>query len=437
MKPTIGLRHEDKSPWERRVPITPQDAKDLQADAGLEVIAQSSDLRVFKDEEYTQAGVGVEETLKSASTILGVKEIPLKAFEPGKTYVFFAHVIKGQPYNMPMLKKMMALGCNLIDYEKVTDDQGRRLIFFGRHAGLAGMINTLWAYGLRLDWEGTPNPFTRLQQMRHYKGLDEAIAVLEQVKEQIETEGLPEAISPLIVGVAGYGNVSRGAQQILTHLPVIEIAPQEIATVAQSDDASRHAIYKVVFKEEHMVEPISPDDEFELQDYYNHPEKYRSKFETYLPHLNILVNAIYWDTMYPRLLTKDYARRAYSSAKSPRLKVIGDISCDVEGAIEITVKSTEPGNPNFVYDPESGEAQDGHEGRGPVIMAVDILPSELPRASSIDFSRVLRAYIPAIAKADFSVPFEQLDLPPEIKRAVILHQGKLAPDYQYIEQFLS
>ena len=221
MKPTIGLRHEDKSPWERRVPITPQDAKDLQADAGLEVIAQSSDLRVFKDEEYTQAGVGVEETLKSASTILGVKEIPLKAFEPGKTYVFFAHVIKGQPYNMPMLKKMMALGCNLIDYEKVTDDQGRRLIFFGRHAGLAGMINTLWAYGLRLDWEGTPNPFTRLQQMRHYKGLDEAIAVLEQVKEQIETEGLPEAISPLIVGVAGYGNVSRGAQQILTHLPVI------------------------------------------------------------------------------------------------------------------------------------------------------------------------------------------------------------------------
>ena len=259
---------------------------------------------------------------------------------------------------------------------------------------------------------------------------------MEQVKEQIETEGLPEAISPLIVGVAGYGNVSRGAQQILTHLPVIEIAPQEIATVAQSDDASRHAIYKVVFKEEHMVEPISPDDEFELQDYYNHPEKYRSKFETYLPHLNILVNAIYWDTMYPRLLTKDYARRAYSSAKSPRLKVIGDISCDVEGAIEITVKSTEPGNPNFVYDPESGEAQDGHEGRGPVIMAVDILPSELPRDASEYFSGVLMEYVPAIAQADYSVPFEELALPPEIKRAVIVHRGELTPEYRYLEKYL-
>jgi alpha-aminoadipic semialdehyde synthase len=185
-----------------------------------------------------------------------------------------------------------------------------------------------------------------------------------------------------------------------------------------------------------MVEPVSPGDEFELQDYYQYPEKYRSKFKTYLPHLTILVNAIYWDTMYPRLVTKDYIKQTYSEEKSPRLKVIGDISCDVEGAIEVTVKSTEPGDPIFVYDPETGEARDGYEGRGPVIMAVDILPSELPRESSIDFSQTLKAYIPAIAKADFSLPFDQLDLPPEIKRALILHQGQLTPDYRYIEQFL-
>ena len=129
MKPIIGLRREDKSSWERRVPITPQDAQDLQANHGLEVIAQTSNLRIFKDQEYNQAGVVVQESLALASTILCVKEIPLPIFEPGKTYVFFAHVIKGQPYNMPMLKRMMELGCNLIDYEKVSDDQGRRLIF--------------------------------------------------------------------------------------------------------------------------------------------------------------------------------------------------------------------------------------------------------------------------------------------------------------------
>lgn len=436
MKPTLGIRREDKSPWERRVPITPQDAQDLQANYGLEIIVQTWDLRVFKDDEYTQAGIAVREALSPASTILGIKEIPLKAFEPGKTYVFFAHVIKGQSYNMPMLKKMMELGCNLIDYEKVTDDQGRRLIFFGRHAGLAGMINILWAFGQRLAWEGTPNPLTQLHQARHYKDLNEAIAALERVKGQIEVEGLPEAVSPLILGIAGYGNVSRGAQEILAHLPIVEIIPQEIATVAESADASRHAIYKVVFKEEHMVEPISPDDHFELQDYYHHPEKYRSKFETYLPYLSILVNAIYWDTMYPRLVTKDYVKHAYSGEPSPRLKVIGDISCDIEGAIEVTVKWTEPGDPLFVYDPETGKTKDGYKGRGPVILAVHILPSELPRESSIYFSRVLKAYVPAIAQADFSVPFDQLDLPPDIKRAVILYQGQLTPDYRYLEQFL-
>lgn len=437
MKSTIGIRGEDKSVWERRVPITPQDARDLQADHDLKVIVQTSEIRVFDSDGYLQAGIAVREDLSPASTIFAVKEIPLKVLEPGKTYVFFAHVIKGQPYNMPMLKRMMELGCNLIDYEKVTDEEGRRLIFFGRHAGLAGMIDTLWAFGRRLAWEGTPNSFTQLRQAHRYKDLDEAIAALERVKGQIETEGLPEAIFSLILGIAGYGNVSRGAQELLSHLPVVEIAPDEIAAIAESKDASRHVIYKVVFKEKHTVEPISPDDRFELQDYYQHPEKYRSRFETYLPHLTILVNAIYWDTIYPRLVTKDYVKQAYGGKRSPRLRVIGDISCDVEGAIEVTVKSTEPGAPVFVYDPETGEAKDGYEGRGPVIMAVDILPSELPRESSIDFSRVLKAYVPAIAKADFSVPFDQLDLPPEIKRAVILQQGQLTPNYRYLEQFLN
>jgi len=439
MKPTIGIRREDKSIWERRTPITPQDARDLQSDHGLEVIAQTSKVRVFEKDEYLHIGVAVQEDLSPASTIFAVKEIPLKVFEPGKTYVFFAHVIKGQPYNMPMLKRMMELGCNLIDYEKVTDDQGRRLIFFGRHAGLAGMLDTLWAFGQRLAWEGIANPFTQLQQAYRYRDLNEAIAALGQVKEQIEADGLPEAICPLILGIAGYGNVSRGTQEILRYLPVIEIAPEEIEAIVQDRqdrDASRQALYKSVFKEEHMVAPVSPGGEFELQDYYQHPEKYRSTFETYLPHLTILVNAIYWDVMYPRLVTKDYVKQAYSGKESPRLKVIGDISCDVEGAIEVTVKSTEPGDPVFVYDAATGEAKDGYKGRGPVIMAVDILPSELPRESSIDFSQTLKAYIPAIAHADFSVSFDQLDLPPEIKRALILHQGQLTPDYRYIEQFL-
>jgi alpha-aminoadipic semialdehyde synthase len=437
LKPIVGVRREDKSIWERRVPITPEDAQELQAGHSLEIVVQTSDIRVFKDDEYLQAGIDVREDLSAASATFAVKEIPIDFYQSGKTYVFFAHVIKGQPYNMPMLKRMMDLGCNLIDYEKVTDDKGARLIFFGRHAGLAGMLDTLWAFGHRLAWEGSPNPFTQLKKTHQYEDLREAVTILESVKNQVKAEGLPESVTPCIVGIAGYGNVSRGAQEILSHLPIVEISPDELPTVAEGRDGSRHALYKVVFKEEHMVEPVSPDVRFELQDYYQHPEKYRSRFETYLPYLAILVNAIYWDAKYPRLVTKDYVKKAFGGGGPPRLKVIGDVTCDVEGAIEVTKKVTEPGAPVFVYDPETDEAIDGLEGRGLPIMAVDILPSELPRESSIDFSQVLKNYVPAIAKADFSVPFDQVNLPSEIKRAVILHKGQLTPEYRYIERYLS
>jgi len=126
----------------------------------------------------------------------------------------------------------------------------------------------------------------------------------------------------------------------------------------------------------------------------------------------------------------------FEAEAQPRLRVIGDISCDIEGAIQCTVKSTEPGDPIYVYDPLAGTATDGHEGRGVVIMAVDILPSELPREASADFSRILQPFIPAIAQCDFSQPFAECRLPPEIKRAVIAYQGKLTPDYEYIQQHL-
>jgi alpha-aminoadipic semialdehyde synthase len=256
------------------------------------------------------------------------------------------------------------------------------------------------------------------------------------VSDRIKTEGLPQQLAPLIIGVAGYGNVSRGAQEVLDLLPAIELEPEEVATVAVGGSYSRNHVYKAVYKEWHMVEPAAAEGVFELQDYYDQPERYRGVFEQYLPYLTVLVNAIFWTERYPRLVTKAYLRELFGAGARPRLRVIGDISCDVEGAVECTVKCTEPGNPVYVYDPSTGDATDGHEGAGVVIMAVDILPSELPREASTDFSRILKPFIPAIAQCDYSVPWEQCDLPPEIKRAVIAYQGRLTPEYQYIEGYL-
>jgi len=435
MNVRIGVRREDKSRWERRVPVTPDDARRLEEEHGIEVYVQPSPIRAFAEEEFTRAGVVMQEDLSTCPVIFAVKEIPLDFFEPGKAYVFFSHVIKGQSYNMPMLKKMLELGCTLIDYEKVTDEKGRRLIFFGRHAGLAGMIESFWALGKRLDWEGISNPFSQLRHTYEYKDLAEAKEAISKVGENLKAEGLPESVTPLICGVAGYGNVARGVGEILDLLPLEEIEPHEVASIAESADGGANVIYKVVFKEEHTVEPISPQDSFELQDFYDHPEKYRGKFESYVPYLTMIVNCIYWDTKYPRLVTKEYLKRLYGAGK-PRLRVIGDISCDVEGAIECTVHYTEADEPVFVYNPFTGQATDGYEGEGPVVMAVDILPSQLPRDASVYFSGVLGEFIPAIARADYTAPFEQLELMPEIKRAVIAHRGALTPDYRYIEQYL-
>jgi len=435
MAHAIGIRREDKSRWERRVPITPEMVARLRQEHGIEVYVQPSPVRVFREEEFAAAGAVVQEDLSPAQVIFAIKEIPPYLLQPGKTYVFFAHVIKGQPYNMPMLRRLMELGCTLIDYEKVTDERGRRLIFFGWHAGVVAMIDSLWALGQRLLWEGIPNPFSHIRNTYTYPCLEDAREDVRRAGERIRSEGLPEAISPMIVGVAGYGNVGRGVLEILTDLPLQDIEPAEVAAVAQDPQSSRQVVYRVVFKEEHSVEPISPDVRFELQDYYQHPEKYRSCFARYLPYLTVLMHCNYWDQRYPRLVTKADIRALYAAGQ-PRLRVVGDASCDVGGGIEFNVGCTEPDQPVYVYDPETDTATLGVAGRGPVVLAVDILPSELPREASEYFSQILAPYIPAIARADYQVPFEQLELPPEIRRAVIVYRGQLTPDYRYLEQFL-
>lgn len=431
----VGIRREDMYAWERRAPVVPSDAALLQSEHGLEVVAQSSPKRVFTDDDYRRAGVEVVDDLSSCPVIFGIKEIPIPVLEPGKTYVFFSHTIKGQPYNMPMLRKILDRGCTLIDYEKVTDDAGRRLIFFGNYAGLAGVIETLWTFGRRLAWEGVENPFEGLKRALDYPSLDAAKDALREIGERIETEGLPQQIAPLVIGIAGYGNVSRGAQEILALLPVEEVLPEDLANLRNGGTASNRVVYKVVFKEEHLAEPLTAGASFDLQEYYTHPERYRGVFDRHLPHLDVLMNCIYWEPQYPRLVTKEKIREM-TAAPGRRLRVIGDVSCDVEGAVECTVEATQPDDPIYVYDPVRDEAIHGVAGNGPVIMAVEILPSELPRESSTYFSGVLKRYIPAIAGADYSGTFAACDLPPEIKRAVIAYRGELTPDYRYLEPYL-
>jgi alpha-aminoadipic semialdehyde synthase len=436
MSVKIGIRHEDKYAMERRTPLTPRHVKILKEKYDLDFVVQTSSKRVFKDQEYLQAGSEVAENLSECPVIMGVKEIPTDFFEENKTYIFFSHVIKGQPYNMPMLRKMIEKGCHLIDYEKVADEQGRRLIFFGKFAGLAGMINSLWSLGQRLKVQGyTDNPFLKIKQSYHYDSLAEAKKEISEVGREIAEKGLPKELLPLTIGFTGYGNVSIGAQEIAALLPIKEISAEKLLELKNRKNLPDNIIHKTVFQEKHISKPKNSSNTFEIQDYYNHPEKYENNFEQYIPHLTILMNCMYWDKRYPRIFTKDFARKLYQKGE-PKIKVIGDITCDPDGSIEFTHKGTEIEDPVFVYNPIKDEPKMGFKGDGILVMAVDILPSELPRDSSEAFGDALINFIKPIADADFESDFENLELPSPIKKAMILHKGKLTPDYTYIQQYL-
>jgi len=435
MKHIIGIRHEDKYLMERRVALIPKHVKKLIAEEGLEFIVEESPKRIFTHKEFEDAGAKIVTDLSPADVVFGVKEMPVSFFEEGKTYIFFSHVIKGQPYNMPMLKVMMEKGVNLIDYEKVTDEMGRRLIFFGKFAGLAGMINSLWALGVRLRTLGVETPFTTLKQSHKYDSLEEAKEAIRKVGLEIAEKGLPEEISPLTIGFTGYGNVSTGAQEIANLLPGMEVSPEELLSLKDRKSLPNNVIYKTVFKEWDLSQPNDPNMEFDLQHYYNNPQEYHNVFEQYVPHLSILMNCMYWADEYPRIETNDYLKKLFSEGK-PKLTVIGDVTCDPDGSIQCTFKGTEIEDPVFVYNPLTDEYTMGFEGEGILDMAVDILPSELPRESSIAFSNALIAYVKAIAAANYDVSFEKLDIPGPVKRAMILHKGSLTPDYEYIAEYL-
>lgn len=426
----IGIRHEDKYKFERRTPIIPNQVRELTED-GISVTVEHSDKRIFSDQEYKEAGASITDDLSDSDLIFGVKEMPEDYFEDGKAYVFFSHVIKGQPYNMPMLKNIIDSGATLIDYEKIENEDGQRLIFFGRYAGLAGMINTLWATGLRYKELGIYTPFAKLKQTYQYDSLDEATTNIRDVAEKIKIHGLPEAMKPLVIAVTGDGNVSKGAMEILDLLPGNYISSNKLR---DGDYDAGQDIIKVNLVVDDYMNPKS-DRPFDLQHYINHPDQYNSTIEEFLPKINIFVNGIYWDENYPKLITKKWLSEK-DRAGQFSLTIIGDITCDIHGSVECTETATAIQDPVFVYNPLEDSYKMGFRGRGVAVMAVDILPSELPREASIHFSETLEPYLKKMVETDFSVSFDDLSLPSPIKKAVIVHRGKLTPTYSYLESYL-
>jgi saccharopine dehydrogenase (NAD+, L-lysine-forming) len=429
------IRAEDKNIWERRAPLTPKDVQAIMEATGAAAFVENSDKRFFALEDYLAGGAVACQGLGPGQVVFGVKEIPEEKILPGKVYVFFSHTIKGQKAGMPLLKKIIDSGATLIDYEKITDDRNRRLIYFGRFAGDAGAIDILSLMGEYWNHHGLATPFVDIRRAHQYPCAAAAKAHIRAVGQIIAEQGLPGRLSPLTIGILGYGNVSCGAQQVFDCLPNRRIAPEDLPALIQGGRCDSRIIYTCVFKEQDLVQPKNGDP-FDLQQYYRHPQRYESIFARYLPFLTILVNAVYWEARYPRFVTWQDLKALFQAHSKPKLCGIADISCDPQGAMECNVRATDSSMPAYRCDPLGGTTADGHLGDGIVMLAVDNLPCELPGDASTFFSHQLKPLAVSIVSAHFDRPLEDSGLCPEVQKAVIVYQGKLTPRYEYLKAYL-
>ena len=451
MKTVIGIRREDQNKkGESRAAITPPLAEEILR-WGHRLIVQpavasgtTQTKRCFPDEMYTEHGAELSEDLGAAELIFGLKEINIDAILPNKTYLLFSHTHKGQKKNRAMLKAFAERGCSVIDYELVTNEEGGRLLTaFTYFAGYAGMVDTLWALGLRLRNLGIENPFAKIPQSLHGGGLDALKHLLHhEISEAIRNHGTPASLPPVITCILGRGKTSHGAQSIYDLLPVQEITLDELPHIYAK--GSRKQLYKLVLEVHQMYRLregfdlkaatwASWSEEEKFRHYLVQPEMYETNLGAVLPYITLLMNCIIWSSRYPRVFTNEMAKALFQQPRQPL--IVGDISCDPNGGIEFS-QETWIDEPLFVYNPFTQQTTLGAKGDGIVVMAVTNLPCEFPVDASLQFATDLRPLIPALLKSDLESSFHEAGLPEAIQRATLLWKGQFTPEYNYMKEFI-
>ena len=426
---TIGILRETYDKWERRAPLGPSHVKDfLDEHPRSKVLVQPSSSRIFSNYDYQAAGATLAEDLSKADVILGVKRPrSLDILKPNKTYMFFSHVIKGQPENMGLLQDILDKKIQLIDYECILQDASsegkpKRLVSFGKYAGMAGITDSFQALGRRLLLKSWSTPFLNCPPAILHYNLDEVKRSVTILGDRLATEGLPPDLEPLVFAMTGKGgNVQSGVREIFDLLPHEMITLHDLPKL-HKESGPHYKVYGVELGVEDLYrrgEDLDLGHTFDRLDFMENPSQYISTFaEQVAPYTHLLLNCMYWDLRFPRLLTKDDMRRLYDegnqryfkfefrvvqerifliifsfsslTCRSARLLVIADISCDVNGSIEFLERSTTIDSPYFQYDPISGTEVSSDIGEhGVTMLGVDILPTELPVESSNHFGNAI------------------------------------------------
>ncbi|KAJ1968519.1 hypothetical protein H4R35_006405 [Dimargaris xerosporica] len=426
----IGIRREDKNRWERRVALVPDDIARLVESTGARVLVQPSTNRVFPDAAFTQAGAQVQEDLSEADVIFGIKEIPQHLLMPNKTYLTFAHIHKGQPYNLPTLKTILDKRIRLIDYELITDDMGKRTVLFGRQAGWAGTIDGLHGLGQRLLAMGYHTPFLFVSMAHTYPDFDHARRAVETVGHLIRQHGLPRELGPLTFAIAGTGSVSGGAQEILDLLPNCQVAAADLPGLTQDTNFDHSQIYVVPLKRANYLkgpgnQPLDSDD------FYQYPHKCHSTFHSEVaPYISVIINGLFWKEGHPRLLTTAQLKTLQQDpALRYRLLAIADIGCEINGPFEFVSHFTSIDRPFYYVDAVSGTEHHDEAKPGVQILGVENLPAELPLESSRHFSQALAPLMPELLRGNFDAPV--------LQRASLAADGHLMPVTQALKSRLA
>ncbi len=394
---TIGLIREGKIPADNRVALTPAHCKWINKNQpNVRVIVQNCNTRCFSDKEYQMAGVEVKEDLSECDILLGIKEVPIDMLMDGKTYLFFSHTKKLQPYNQHLLKEIIARKITLIDYECLEHEDGKRIIGFGFFAGIVGAHNGMMAFGKRTG----QYQLDRVNATKNFQYLVHTYFGLK----------LPE----LKLAVTGSGRVAHGVLEIMNLLGIHEVEPDEYLEKTFAYPVYVHLKGADLYK--HTI-----NGNYSREHFHHHPNEYTCLFPEYLSHTDILMNGIYWEKNIPRLFNMEDIRR-----DDFRIQTIADITDDMGGSVPCNIGDSTIENPVYGVDKKTFEKTAPYQQGSVDVMAVGNLPNELPRDASRYFGEQL---IKHVLKDLFEGNSRIID------HATIVKGGVLTNDYEYMHDY--
>lgn len=397
----FGILREGKIPPDKRVPLTPHQCAQIQNTYHeLEIVVQPSPIRAFSDEMYEEAGIVLQEDLSDCDILFGVKEVNINDLIPSKKFLFFSHTCKEQSYNRGLLRAILDKKIQLIDYELLKNSDRKRVTGFGRFAGIVGAYNGLYAYGKKTgsyDIKRVHACFDR-----------------KEMESELKNVSLPKHTKLV---VTGFGKVGYGAREILELLPILEVGPEEFLTGTFDQPVFTHLETEDYYRRK-------SDNNYEKNDFYQRPGDYKAILNQYVKDADIYMSCHFWSKDAPKLLTQA------DLIAAKKLKVVADISCDINDPIACTLRPSTIAEPLYGYNAERHEEGAWDDAQNIVVMAVDNLPCELPKEASEDFGmQLINNVIPHLLNGD---PEGRI-----FRASESNFEGKLNESFEYLSDYVN